>query len=205
MTPPAQPAPGLLANTVRTYAWGSATAIPGLLGTAPTGEPQAELWIGAHPSAPSRLQLPGGEQPLDALIADDPHGQLGALVAARFGPALPFLLKILAADRALSVPVHPTLAQARAGHAGEDARGIPMDAGHRIYKDHNHKPEMLCAISDFDALCGFRDPVATAGLLDALGVDALTPWPARPRSSGPAGRRRAGRRRRRRRRAPGPG
>ncbi|GJF31549.1 mannose-6-phosphate isomerase [Kitasatospora sp. NE20-6] len=176
MTPAAQPAPGLLANTVRTYAWGSATAIPGLLGTDPTGEPQAELWIGAHPSAPSLLQLPEGPRPLDALIAADPDGQLGAPVAARFGPHLPFLLKVLAADRALSVQVHPTRAQARAGYDDEDARGIPPGADRRIYKDRNHKPEMLCALSDFDALCGFRDPAATAGLLDALDVDALTPW-----------------------------
>ncbi|WP_329178537.1 mannose-6-phosphate isomerase, class I [Streptomyces sp. NBC_01477] len=165
-----------LLNTVRPYAWGSTTAIPELLGTAPTGEPQAELWMGAHPGAPSRVDRGEGPVPLDALIDADPTAELGDATVKRFGPRLPFLLKVLAAGAPLSVQVHPDLAQARAGYADEEARGIPLDAPHRTYKDANHKPEMLVALSPFDGLCGFRRPAEAAALIDALGVGALAPY-----------------------------
>jgi len=165
-----------LVNTVRPYAWGSTTAIPELLGQQPTGEPQAELWMGAHPGAPSRIDRGDGERSLAEVIAADPKTELGAAVLERFGPSLPFLFKVLAAGRALSVQVHPTLEQARAGFADEEARGVPLDAPYRNYKDANHKPEMICALSDFDGLCGFRAPAATADLLASLGVPALAPW-----------------------------
>ncbi|MEU8512348.1 mannose-6-phosphate isomerase, class I [Kitasatospora sp. NPDC048722] len=166
----------LLHNPVRTYAWGSPTAIPELTGTAPTGEPQAELWMGAHPSAPSLLEGPTAPRPLDELIATDPDTLLGPATVRRFGPALPFLLKVLAADRPLSIQVHPTRAQAAAGYDDEEARGIPLNAPDRTYRDREHKPELLCALTDFEALCGFRPTAATADLLDTLGVPLLTPW-----------------------------
>lgn len=86
-----------LTNTIRPYAWGSTTAIPALLGVEPTGEPQAEMWMGAHPGAPSRLDRGAGEQALSDVIAADPERELGAATVARFGPRLPFLFKILAA------------------------------------------------------------------------------------------------------------
>ncbi|MER6303736.1 mannose-6-phosphate isomerase, class I [Kitasatospora sp. NPDC001539] len=162
----------LLDNPVRRYAWGSPTAIPALTGTAPDGTPQAELWMGAHPSAPSRV----GGRPLDELIAADPDGLLGPDTVRRFGPALPFLFKVLAADRALSLQVHPSRAQAEAGYADEEARGIPRDSPRRVYQDRSHKPELLCALGEFEALCGFRPAAGTARLLDALGV--LAPWAA---------------------------
>ncbi|MBD0692319.1 mannose-6-phosphate isomerase, class I [Streptomyces sp. CBMA123] len=162
----------LLHNPVRHYPWGSPTAIPALTGSAPDGTPQAELWMGAHPCAPSRA----AGRPLDALIAADPDGLLGPATVRRFGPALPFLFKVLAADRALSLQVHPTRAQAEAGYADEQARGIPPAAPERVFKDRSHKPELLCALGDFEALCGFRRPAGTARLLDALGV--LAPWSA---------------------------
>ncbi|MGW5349887.1 mannose-6-phosphate isomerase, class I [Streptomyces sp. NPDC004031] len=165
-----------LLNTVRPYAWGSTTAIPELLGTEPTGEPQAELWMGAHPGAPSRLDRGAGPEPLDAVIDTDPAAELGEATVKRFGPRLPFLLKVLAAGAPLSVQVHPDLAQARAGFADEEARGVPLDAPHRNYKDANHKPEMLVALSPFDGLCGFRRPTEAAALIDALGVGALVPY-----------------------------
>ncbi|WP_406861255.1 mannose-6-phosphate isomerase, class I [Streptomyces sp. HUAS MG47] len=161
-----------LSNTVRPYAWGSTTAIPELLGTAPTGEPQAELWMGAHPGAPS--VTPRG--PLNEVIAADPVGELGAAAVEEFGPRLPFLFKILAAGAPLSLQVHPDLAQARSGHAAEEAAGIPVDAPHRNYKDANHKPELLCALTPFDGLCGFRAPDEAADLIAALGVDSLKPY-----------------------------
>ncbi|MET7417589.1 mannose-6-phosphate isomerase, class I [Dactylosporangium sp. NPDC005555] len=152
----------LLDSPIRRYAWGSQTAIATLQGRpAPTAEPEAELWMGAHPASPSRLAVSG--MPLTDAIAADPAGLLGASGVERFGPRLPFLLKILAAAQPLSLQAHPTLAQAREAHA----------AGHPSYVDAWHKPEMLVALTDFDALCGFRDPAVTAGELAALGVDGL--------------------------------
>ncbi|MFI6848659.1 mannose-6-phosphate isomerase, class I [Kitasatospora sp. NBC_00085] len=164
-----------LVNTVRPYAWGSVTALPELLGQEPTGEPQAELWMGAHPGAPSRADRGDGPRPLDELIAADPEGELGAAAVARFGPALPFLLKVLAAGIPLSIQAHPTLGQARAGYAAENALGIPLDAPHRSYRDANHKPELICALGEFDGLCGFRPPAEAAALMAGLQVPALSP------------------------------
>ncbi|MFE4359277.1 mannose-6-phosphate isomerase, class I [Kitasatospora sp. NPDC056800] len=164
-----------LVNTVRPYAWGSLTALPELLGQRPTGEPQAELWMGAHPGAPSRADRGEGPRRLDELIAADPEGELGAASVARFGPTLPFLFKVLAAGIPLSIQAHPTLDQARAGFAAENALGIPLDAPERNYRDANHKPEMVCALGDFDGLCGFRRPADAARLLTGLGVPGLAP------------------------------
>ena len=163
-----------LHGVVRPYAWGSPTAIPELLGVAPTGEPAAELWFGAHPDDPSFA--PDHGTTLDRLIAADPVGLLGAEVADRFGGRLPFLFKVLAADKALSMQVHPDLDQARAGYADEDARGVPQSSPERNYKDPNHKPELLCALTEFDALCGFRPVAETLRLIDALAVDGLAPY-----------------------------
>ncbi|MFJ2750337.1 mannose-6-phosphate isomerase, class I [Streptomyces sp. NPDC087297] len=165
-----------LTNTIRPYAWGSTTAIPALLGVEPTGEPQAEMWMGAHPGAPSRLDRGAGEQALSEVIAADPEGELGAATVARFGPRLPFLFKILAAGAPLSLQVHPDLDQARAGFEDEERRGVPIDADHRNYKDPNHKPEMICALTAFDGLCGFRPPLDAAELLAGLAVDSLKPY-----------------------------
>ncbi len=165
-----------LTNTIRPYAWGSTTAIPALLGVEPTGEPQAEMWMGAHPGAPSRLDRGAGEQALSEVIAADPEGELGAATVARFGPRLPFLFKILAAGAPLSLQVHPDLDQARAGFEDEERRGVPIDADHRNYKDPNHKPEMICALTAFDGLCGFRPPLEAAELLAGLSVDSLKPY-----------------------------
>ncbi|MFJ7593497.1 mannose-6-phosphate isomerase, class I [Streptomyces sp. NPDC097617] len=165
-----------LTNTIRPYAWGSTTAIPTLLGVEPTGEPQAELWMGAHPGAPSRLDRGAGEQALSDVIAADPEGELGAATVAKFGPRLPFLFKILAAGAPLSLQVHPDLYQARAGFEDEERRGVPVDAEHRNYKDPNHKPEMICALTAFDGLCGFRPPLEAADLLAGLDVDSLKPY-----------------------------
>ncbi len=164
-----------LVNSVRPYAWGSVTAIPELLGQQPTGRPQAELWMGAHPGAPSRADRGQGPVPLDELIAADPEAELGAAAVARFGNGLPFLFKVLAAGIPLSVQAHPTLEQARAGFADEQERGIPLDAPHRNYRDANHKPELVCALDEFDGLCGFRRPADAAALMAALEVPTLGP------------------------------
>ena len=161
-----------LQNTVRPYAWGSTTAIPRLLGVEPTGEPQAEMWMGAHPGAPSRT----ARGPLTEIIDEAPEKELGAAAVAKFGPRLPFLLKILAAGAPLSLQVHPNLEQAREGYEDEERREIPVGAPHRNYKDANHKPELICALTEFDGLCGFRAPDEAADLLAGLDVDSLKPY-----------------------------
>jgi mannose-6-phosphate isomerase len=171
----------LLAGAARDYAWGSTTAIQRLLGREPDGRPLAELWFGAHPHDPARV--PALDTTLDALVARDPVAALGADVVDRFGPQLPFLLKLLAADKPLSIQVHPTRAQAEAGFAAEDARGIARDAPERNYRDRNHKPELLCALTAFEALCGFRPVADTLRLLDSFDLPELEP--VRERLSGP--------------------
>jgi mannose-6-phosphate isomerase len=165
-----------LANTVRPYAWGSTTAIPGLLGHEPTGEPQAELWMGAHPGAPSRIDRGTGPRSLSEVIAADPETELGAASVRAFGPRLPFLFKVLAAGAPLSLQVHPDPVQAKRGFAQEESRAIPVDAPHRNYKDANHKPELICALTPFEGLCGFRRAGESAELLAGLGVDGLEPY-----------------------------
>jgi len=162
-----------ITNTPRDYAWGSTTAIAELLGTTPSGEPEAELWLGAHAGSPSLIATPaqvGGAADLRELVGD--HG-------------LPFLLKVLAAAHPLSLQAHPTLDQAAAGFARENALGIPVDAADRNYRDALHKPELIYAVSDgFRALCGFRDASETRATIDRLlgalpGDAALTGWLAR--------------------------
>jgi len=157
-----------LDNPAQHYAWGSMTAIPDLLGLPATSVPVAESWMGAHPSAPSQVTTADGETGLDLVIATDAEVFLGSDVVARFGPALPYLLKIIAAESPLSLQVHPDLEQARQGYAAEEAAGIPVDAPHRNYRDRNHKPELVYALTPFEALCGFRAPSRAAELLSDL-------------------------------------
>ena len=135
------------------YAWGDEHTIPALLGAEPDGRPWAELWFGTHPGGPATL--------------DD-----GRPLADVSGP-LPYLLKVLAAGEALSLQTHPSAARAAAGFAREDAAGVPHDAAHRIYRDPLAKPEMIVALTPFDALCGFRPVVATRELLAHLGATDL--------------------------------
>ncbi|MBW8487203.1 mannose-6-phosphate isomerase, class I [Actinomadura parmotrematis] len=147
-----------LANPVRTYAWGSRTTLAALRRrTCPSPEPEAELWIGAHPAAPSRIAA-GPDLP--AAIAADPRGLLGP-----GRDRLPFLLKILAVAAPLSIQVHPDAARAAAGFAREEARGLARDDPARNYRDDWPKPELVCALSRFEALCGFREPGEAAYLL----------------------------------------
>jgi mannose-6-phosphate isomerase len=155
-----------LDNPLRPYAWGSPDFIPALLGNEANGEPVAEMWMGAHPAAPSALAATGLS--LADFIADDPETVLSSEVSARFGDRLPFLLKVLAADKPLSIQAHPNVDEARAGFAAENARGVPIGAPGRNYADANHKPELICALTDFDALIGFRNVADTVGFLQAL-------------------------------------
>ncbi|MBM7770042.1 mannose-6-phosphate isomerase [Actinokineospora baliensis] len=166
----------LLRNAVRPYAWGSRTTIAELLGNpVPAPHPEAELWMGAHPGDPSRfVDGEGAVHSLLERIDADPLGQLGDATASRWGNRLPFLLKILAVEEPLSMQAHPSAAQAAEGYAAEEKAGIARDAANRNYPDPTAKPELLCALTEFHALAGFRDPVRTIALLEQLRTPGLS-------------------------------
>ena len=143
-------------NTPRDYAWGEIDGVAQVRGTAETGLREAELWLGAHPAAPSRI------------LGDAPWQTLDQWEQAT-GIRLPFLLKILCAAEPLSLQAHPSTAQAQEGFARENELGIPVDAPNRNYRDPNSKPEMIVALNDgFEALCGFRPIAEVQADLDAL-------------------------------------
>lgn len=167
----------LLRGAIRTYAWGSRTAIAEFTGRPfPTAHPEAELWLGAHPGDPARLEGRDGEVSLLDAIAADPDGELGSAVQQRFGATLPFLVKVLAADEPLSLQAHPSTEQAVEGYRREDRAGVPVTSPVRNYRDNSHKPEVLVALSDFHALAGFRPASRSVALMRALQVPALDPY-----------------------------
>lgn len=158
-----------LGGSIRNYAWGSRTALAELTGRpVPTDHPEAEMWFGAHPAAPSRII--GSDRNLLDLISTDPAGQLGP---DRRSDRLSFLLKVLAADHALSLQAHPTKQQAEEGYARENTAGIALTASDRSYRDDNHKPELLVALTRFEALAGFRPVPRTRELLAVLEIPEL--------------------------------
>jgi mannose-6-phosphate isomerase len=162
----AVPALTPMQNRIQGYDWGSSSALALMQSRAPSGGPEAELWMGAHPAAPSDLILDGDlRMPLPDAVADFPASVLGPDVLARFGARLPFLLKVLAIARPLSVQVHPDAARAAAAYRPEG--GSP-------YVDANHKPEMLYALEPTEALFGFRPPAQAAMLLGRLHCERLT-------------------------------
>lgn len=163
-----------LSNSIKMYDWGSETLIPSLLDL-PNVEkkPFAEVWMGAHSGGPSMALVEDGKVPLTELIEGNPEQTVGEKCSRAFGKRLPFLFKVLAAERPLSIQAHPDKAQAEAGWRKENDKGIPLDAATRNYKDDNHKPEILCALTPFRALCGFRRPEEIRFFLDALGAPAL--------------------------------
>jgi mannose-6-phosphate isomerase len=167
----------LLRGAIRTYAWGSRTAIAEFTGRpSPAAHPEAELWLGAHPSDPAWLEEPDGETSLLQALVADPEGQLGAAACARFGDVLPFLVKVLAADEPLSLQAHPSAGQAAEGYLREERLGIPLTSPVRNYHDASHKPELLVALEPFEALAGFRPAARTIELLRALAVSDLDPF-----------------------------
>jgi mannose-6-phosphate isomerase len=164
-----------LENTIQDYAWGSRTAIAEFLGRVNAEHrPEAELWLGAHPKAPSRALGPGGARPLDELIRADPRAMLGPAVAERFAGELPFLLKVLAADEPLSIQCHPDREQAREGFLRENRQGLAPTAFERNYRDPNHKPELVTALTRFTALKGFRPLVEIVRLFGPVAAPELT-------------------------------
>jgi mannose-6-phosphate isomerase len=175
----------LLQPVVRPYPWGSRRGIAELQGRpVPAAGPEAELWMGAHPSGPSGLARRADK--LDAFIAADPERELGPQVVARFGPRLPFLLKVLSAAQALSIQVHPSREQAQAGFRADNDRGLALDDPARNYVDDWPKPELLCALTPFEVVAGLRTPADAAGILRALAVPELQPLAADLAPSAPA-------------------
>lgn len=178
-----------LKNPIQNYDWGSYDAIAELLGQpVPSPEPQAELWMGAHPKAPSQVLVDGKWLSLPDQIDLNPTAMLGEEVASSFAGKLPFLFKVLSAARALSIQAHPSLEQAREGFAREDRLGIPVGAPNRNYRDENHKPEIICALTPFYALNGFRRLPEILELLQQVGSNGLRPelnrFLARPDETG---------------------
>lgn len=160
-----------LEGQVRHYDWGAADALPGFLGRHPDGQPWAEWWLGAHPQAPSTV----GAVPattLDRLVGRDPARMLGPSVRQRFGSRLPFLLKVLAVAAPLSLQVHPSVEQAVAGFRAERPAGAPAP-DQPLYADEWAKPEMLLALTRFDAFAGLRPPAGVLARLEALGGDRI--------------------------------
>jgi mannose-6-phosphate isomerase len=149
-----------LQNPVQRYAWGSVNGISDTLGIPnPGGGPLAEIWMGAHPSAPSTVIIDGERIGLDELVRRGPHEALGSKVVDKLGSSLPFLFKVLSAGTPLSIQAHPSKRKAQIGYERENLGGIPVDAPERNYRDPNHKPEMAVALTPFELICGFR-PVA---------------------------------------------
>ncbi len=151
--------PGLfrLLGKVQHYSWGGHHYLPALLGRSNAAdEPYAEYWMGTHPRGSSILQGTDGPADLASLIAREPEAWLGASASRRFGGQLPFLFKLLDVHKMLSIQAHPNKRQAEAGFARENEAGIPLDAAHRLFRDDNHKPELMVALSDFHLLHGFK-------------------------------------------------
>ncbi|WP_145540574.1 mannose-6-phosphate isomerase [Yersinia alsatica] len=156
-------------NAVQNYAWGSTNALTELYGIAnPQAKPMAELWMGAHPKSSSEVADANGQwHSLRDVIEQDPDTNLGHDVFQRFGE-LPFLFKVLCAAQPLSIQVHPSKSAAEIGFAKENQAGIPLDAAERNYKDANHKPELVYALTPFQAMNGFRTLDDIAALLQPL-------------------------------------
>ncbi|MEE4310372.1 MAG: mannose-6-phosphate isomerase, class I [candidate division KSB1 bacterium] len=165
----------LLDNPIKNYDWGSRSAIASLKGEMfPTMEPQAEMWMGAHPSAPSKIISGQRDRTMSDVIAEAPAEILGPDVAEKFDNRLPFLFKILAADKPLSIQAHPDKTQAEAGFDRENSEQISLGDNKRSYKDRNHKPEIICALTEFWALNGFRSSEQIIELFDMIGLSKFS-------------------------------
>lgn len=171
--------PLILKNAVQNYDWGSHSAIQQLMDEPPSDTPWAELWMGAHPKAPSQVYLNGKWIQLDEYISRYPEIILGKDIAEKFNNTLPYLFKVLAAEQPLSIQAHPSAAQAKKGFAKESEFGPDISDPKRNYKDNSHKPECICALTPFTGLKGFRklssavellEHFCPAGLADAVKI-----------------------------------
>lgn len=161
-----------LDNVIQNYAWGSQTSIQQLFGIEnKAGEPQAEIWMGAHPNGCSKVEETG--ELLSDLIKKYPIETLGRYTHQRFGD-LPYLFKVLAADKPLSVQVHPKLSDAKLGFEKENQQGIELGAFNRNYKDANHKPELVYALTFYRAMNGFRPIAEMMSIFEQANVSVLS-------------------------------
>lgn len=148
----------LMENSVMEYGWGSQREMQEFMGMPDKiGRPMAELWMGAHPKDPSKVMVDGQWRSLERVISENSEAALGSAVSESFGAKLPFLFKLLAIESPLSIQVHPDMSRAERGYLRENSAGIPLGAPERNYKDENHKPEVICALTDFCGLIGFRE------------------------------------------------
>ena len=162
-----------LQNPIQNYAWGSTTALTELFGIAnPNQEPQAEVWMGTHPNGCSTVVVDGQPVLLSKLISDAPEKVLGEQTYKAFG-GLPYLLKLLAAEQPLSVQVHPEKSKAQAGFNREMEQGIPLGASYRNFKDANHKPELVYALTPYLAMNAFRPVAEIVELFEQSGCTQL--------------------------------
>lgn len=158
-----------LKGVVQDYAWGGKTYIADLLSISDTGQkPLAEYWMGTHPKGPSEVEAGGEHLLLNNLIDQNPEQFLGVNCSDQFKGVLPYLFKVLDVEKMLSIQVHPSKAAAEVGFAEEEAMGIPRNAGHRNFKDDNHKPELMWAMTDFWLLHGFRSLKEINEILQAV-------------------------------------
>lgn len=156
-----------LTGQVQHYAWGGKNYIASLIGlNSVKDQPCAEWWLGAHPSAPSEIENVTGKQSLIEFLSQNPTA-LGQVSRQQFGDELPYLLKILDVEKPLSIQLHPTKAQAEKGFEAENAKGVSLTDSTRTYKDRNHKPEMMIALSDFWLLHGFKKKSQILATLNA--------------------------------------
>lgn len=158
---------------IRHYDWGSRSALGRLLGRKPSGRPEAELWMGAHPQAPSVARVGARRMALDRLIAEHPAETLGRAALDGHGATLPFLFKVLALDKPVSVQAHPTRARAVRGFEAEQSAGVPLGAPHRSYRDRGHKPEVMVALEPMVVLSGIRPLQEIEAALTAAGAGEL--------------------------------
>lgn len=164
-----------MTNPIQNYAWGSKTALQQLFELEnPNDDPQAELWMGAHPNGCSGIAINGKIVQLSDFIAQNPNLILGEYTARQFGE-LPYLFKILAAEKALSIQVHPNKQQAERGFAQEEQLGIALTAAQRNYKDPNHKPELVYALTEYQAMNGFRANQEILNYFIELSIDEIQP------------------------------
>ena len=163
----------ILENSIQEYDWGSMTFIPDLIGrSSPAKRPKAEMWMGSHPKAASMAVYDGDRISLAELINRDPSGILGISTAEKFANKLPFLFKVIAAEKPLSIQCHPDKKHAKEGFMRENMNKIPLDSPERNYRDEEHKPELICALEHLWALKGFREIEDILDITDKLGTSA---------------------------------
>ncbi len=161
-------------NRAQHYAWGDGISIPSLLSSPNTDKKSyAEYWMGAHPKLSSKIEYDGSIRSLYDMIEEHSDQFLGDTVQLHFKPPLPYLLKLLAPGAALSIQVHPNLEQAQKGFERENGANIAINSNQRTYRDANHKAEIICAITNFSALCGFRPLDEAHGYIEAIASAGL--------------------------------